>query len=86
MKKNKIIINIINIILIKLIRLYQIFISPMIGNNCRFLPTCSEYTIECLKLYGPFKGFIISVKRISSCHPFGKKGYDPVMNKMRIKQ
>ena len=68
---------------IKSIRLYQIFISPIINMNCRFLPTCSEYTIESIKLFGLIKGSIMAVKRISSCHPFGKSGYDPVIKKIR---
>ena len=68
---------------IKLIQLYQILISPMINNNCRFVPTCSEYSIESIKVYGLLKGSLMTIKRIASCHPFGKSGYDPVIKKVR---
>ena len=67
--------------LIIIIRFYQYFISPILKNNCRFLPTCSEYTIKSLEEHGLKNGSIISIKRILSCHPFGKDGYDPVPKK-----
>ena len=66
------------IIIIKIIRIYQIIISPLIGSNCRYSPTCSTYTIESLKKHGLIKGSKLSIKRILSCHPFGNSGYDPV--------
>ena len=66
-------------IFILIIRFYQILISPLLGSNCRFLPTCSEYTIESIRAHGLIKGTLISLKRISSCHPFGKKGFDPII-------
>ena len=66
-------------IFILIIRFYQILISPLLGSNCRFLPTCSEYTIESIRAHGLKKGTLISLKRISSCHPFGKKGFDPII-------
>ena len=72
------------LLLIFIIRLYQLMISPLIGNNCRYLPTCSEYTIKAIKLNGLKKGITMSVKRILSCHPFGKHGYDPVVKKNRF--
>ena len=79
----KMILKIINQLLITIfiliIRFYQILISPLLGSNCRFLPTCSEYTIESIKAYGLVKGISMSLKRISSCHPFGKKGFDPII-------
>ena len=65
-------------IIIKLIRFYQLFISPLIGNNCRYSPTCSNYCIISLKKHGLLKGLYISCKRILSCHPFGGSGHDPV--------
>ena len=69
-------------ILVKLISLYRYFISPLIGHSCRYLPTCSEYSIEALKTYGFFKGFIKGTKRVLSCHPIkflgGSDGFDPV--------
>ena len=78
--KNKII-NLTSKFLISIIRFYQIFISPLIGNNCRYHPTCSEYFIESLKIHGPIKWTILGVKRISKCHPWGGKGFDPVPGK-----
>ena len=63
---------------IGLIRLYRIFISPLLGSNCRHTPTCSEYGIIALKKYGVFKGTFLTVKRIIKCNPLFKGGYDPV--------
>ena len=69
-------------ILIKIIKIYKLIISPYLGNNCRYLPTCSEYFIDCLKEHGAFKGTIKGSKRILSCHPIkflgGGEGFDPV--------
>ena len=67
--------------LIALIRFYQIFISPLLGNNCRFHPTCSAYFIEAVKIHGLKKGFVLGIKRISKCHPWGGKGIDHVPEK-----
>ena len=61
-----------------LVRLYQALISPLTPASCRFTPTCSSYTIEALQKHGLFKGGWLAIKRISSCHPWGKSGYDPV--------
>lgn len=61
-----------------LIRIYQICISPLHGPCCRFTPTCSAYSLEAIKKYGPFKGVILSIKRILKCNPFHDGGYDPV--------
>ena len=69
--------------LILLIKLYQILLSPVLKNNCRFLPTCSEYAIESLNEYGLIKGTYISLKRILQCHPYGSGGYDPLPKKLR---
>jgi putative membrane protein insertion efficiency factor len=63
---------------ILLIRVYQFTLSPMIGQCCRFEPTCSQYAIDALKKYGLFKGSWLAAKRISRCHPFNDGGYDPV--------
>lgn len=63
---------------ITLIRLYRIFISPLLGSNCRYTPTCSEYGIIALKKYGVFKGTFLTVKRIIKCNSLFKGGYDPV--------
>ena len=77
--------NFLTSIIIKLIKAYKFLISPLLGNSCRYLPTCSEYSIEALKTYGLIKGILISLKRILSCHPWGKSGYDPVPNKCKRK-
>ncbi len=61
-----------------LIRVYQYTISPFFPNSCRFTPTCSQYGIEAFRKYGVFKGFWLTLKRISRCHPWGGSGYDPV--------
>lgn len=68
-----------NKIFIFLIRIYQSAISPALGKNCRFIPSCSEYTIEAITQYGVRKGILMGFKRILKCHPFHKGGYDPVL-------
>ena len=65
-------------ITIYLIRFYQKAISPLLGANCRYNPTCSEYCIECFEKYNFFKAIYLSCKRIIRCHPFSDSGYDPV--------
>ena len=65
-------------IAISSINLYKYLISPLLGNNCRFLPTCSEYTKESIIKYGVIKGLWLGLKRIVKCHPWGKGGYDPI--------
>ena len=61
-----------------MIKVYQLLLSPNLKTNCRYLPTCSEYSLESFRVHGLFKGFYLSSKRILRCHPFGKYGYDPV--------
>lgn len=61
-----------------MIRFYQWVISPVIGPKCRYTPTCSQYALEAFRKYGVVKGFWLSVKRISRCHPWGGHGYDPL--------
>ena len=77
-------------ILIKIIKCYKFLISPMLGSSCRYLPTCSEYSIEALKTYGLIKGSCKSLKRIFSCHPIkflgGGEGFDPVNKNMKAKK
>ena len=79
--------NIFTSILIKFIKAYKYLISPLLGNSCRYLPTCSEYSIDALKEYGFFKGLFISIKRILSCHPIkflgGGEGFDPVKKEIK---
>ena len=65
-------------LLILLIRLYQVTLSPFIGRNCRYTPTCSNYGIQALEKYGTFKGGWLTIKRVLSCNPWGGSGYDPV--------
>ena len=65
-------------LMILLIRIYQITLSPYIGRNCRYTPTCSNYGIEAIKKYGAIKGGWLTIKRILSCNPWGGSGYDPV--------
>ena len=76
--------KLINHFLITIIKFYKYFISPFVSSNCRYLPTCSEYFIDCLKFNGPFKGFLFGIKRILRCHPIktlgGKSGFDPAPN------
>tara|TARA_E500000331_G_scaffold311289_1_gene318506 strand:- start:121 stop:372 length:252 start_codon:yes stop_codon:yes gene_type:complete len=82
--------NIITQILIKLIKGYKYLISPLLGQSCRYLPTCSEYSIEALKEFGLIKGSFMSLKRILSCHPVkllgGSSGFDPVKKEMKVKK
>ena len=82
--------NIFTKIIIKLIKGYRFFISPLVGQSCRYLPTCSEYSIESLKTFGLAKGTFLSLKRILSCHPIkflgGGEGFDPVKKEMKVKK
>ena len=75
-------------ILIKFIKGYRFLISPLLGHSCRYLPTCSEYSIEALKTFGLIKGSFMSVRRILSCHPIkflgGGEGFDPVNKKVKF--
>ena len=74
-------------ILIGIIKVYKMVISPFLAPSCRYLPTCSEYTIESLKTYGLIKGLFKAIKRILSCHPFSKKnGFDPVVKDIKVKK
>ena len=68
---------------ILLVRFYQVAISPYMPSSCRYSPTCSHYTIEALKKHGLLKGSWFAIKRISSCHPWGGSGYDPVPEKKK---
>ncbi len=64
--------------LLLLVRIYSFVISPLLGVNCRYQPTCSEYAIEALRLHGAFRGTALAARRIARCHPWGESGYDSV--------
>ena len=66
-----------------LVRGYQVTLSPLFGDCCRFTPTCSNYMMEALQVHGAFKGTVLGIWRIMRCHPFGGKGFDPVPEKGR---
>jgi len=63
---------------ILLVKVYQYTLSPYIGRQCRYTPTCSNYSIEAFRKHGPFKGLYLTIKRVISCNPWGGHGYDPV--------
>ena len=69
-------------IIVSIIKIYKLFISPFLGSNCRYLPTCSDYFIDCINQYGVIKGLMRGFKRLLSCHPIkflgGGEGFDPV--------
>ena len=60
------------------IKFYKKFISPLLGNHCRYLPTCSEYMMQAIEIHGVVKGLIRGIWRILRCNPWAKGGYDPV--------
>ena len=82
--------NFFTLIIIKLIKGYKYLVSPLLTPSCRYLPTCSEYSIEALQNFGFFKGLYMSFKRILSCHPIkvlgGGEGFDPINKKIKIKK
>tara|TARA_B100000767_G_scaffold222837_1_gene211625 strand:+ start:274 stop:525 length:252 start_codon:yes stop_codon:yes gene_type:complete len=83
-------VKIISNIFIYIIKIYKIVISPYLTPSCRYLPTCSDYMIDCLKTYGLIKGIIKGIKRILSCHPIkilgGGEGFDPVTKDLKVKK
>ncbi|MFQ5381866.1 MAG: membrane protein insertion efficiency factor YidD [Dehalococcoidia bacterium] len=60
------------------IRAYQRLLSPVLPNSCRFQPTCSAYAVEAIEVHGPLRGLLLTLRRLSRCHPWGSSGYDPV--------
>jgi len=72
--------------IIKLIEVYKFLLSPLLGDTCRYFPTCSDYSIESLQKHGLLKGLFLSFKRILSCHPWGKGGFEPVQKEMKVKK
>ena len=73
-------------IFVKIIRLYQILLSPILGSNCRYHPTCSQYMIDAINEWGALKGIMLGIKRIAKCHPLGSKGFDPIPKKVKGKE
>ncbi|PKO94494.1 MAG: membrane protein insertion efficiency factor YidD [Betaproteobacteria bacterium HGW-Betaproteobacteria-10] len=65
-------------LLVLLVRAYRLAISPLVGRNCRFHPSCSEYAIEALEKHGGYRGLWLATKPVSRCHPWHPGGYDPV--------
>jgi uncharacterized protein len=65
-------------VLLLLIRFYQLTLSSIMGRQCRFLPTCSDYARQAIDIHGVWDGGILATKRICRCHPWGGEGYDPV--------
>lgn len=65
-------------LLLGLLKAYRYFISPWLGNRCRFHPSCSEYAAEALQKHGPWRGGWLAVRRLGRCHPFTSGGFDPV--------
>ena len=78
--------NIFTIIIIKFIQSYKYLVSHLLGNSCRYFPSCSDYSIEALKTFGFFKGIYLSLKRILSCHPFKEGGIDPVKKETKVEK
>ena len=74
----KIINDILKVILIIAIKFYKYIVSPMLPRSCRYLPTCSDYAIEAIKVHGVLRGIILSGYRILKCNPFGGHAIDPV--------
>lgn len=73
--------EILTTILVLLVRLYQVTLSPILGGQCRFVPSCSNYFLQAVRTRGPLTGLALGVWRILRCHPFSKGGYDPVPEK-----
>jgi len=68
-------------ILIAIVKFYKYFISPLLGDRCRFYPSCSSYSLEALQLHGAIIGSYLTLKRLLKCHPFHEGGIDPVPEK-----
>tara|TARA_X000000368_G_scaffold388889_1_gene350755 strand:- start:54 stop:722 length:669 start_codon:yes stop_codon:yes gene_type:complete len=80
----KIIKNPFKLLIIYVLKVYRYIISPILGVNCRFVPTCSEYSIQAFNEFGFFKGFILTIKRLAKCHPLCKSEYDPIEKNYKI--
>ncbi|MES2743084.1 MAG: membrane protein insertion efficiency factor YidD [Pseudomonadota bacterium] len=65
-------------VLLALVRAYQLLVSPLLGQNCRFYPSCSHYAMEAIGVHGAARGSLLAVKRLGRCHPWHEGGFDPV--------
>ena len=70
--------KILTVPLIVLVQAYRYLVSPVLGNHCRYTPSCSQYAVDALSTHGAFKGLWLTIKRVGSCHPWHTGGYDPV--------
>jgi putative membrane protein insertion efficiency factor len=70
--------GILSLILIGLLKVYKLVLSPLLPRSCRYTPTCSVYGMEAIRKYGPFKGGMLTFKRVLSCNPWGGHGHHPV--------
>jgi len=70
-------------LLLALLRAYRYFLSPWLGNSCRFWPTCSAYSLEAIQIHGAARGSWMMLARLVRCHPYGRGGVDPVAAKFR---
>jgi putative membrane protein insertion efficiency factor len=73
-------------LLLLLLRAYQLGVSPFLGQNCRFYPSCSNYAAEAIRVHGTAKGSLLAVKRLCKCHPWHAGGLDPVPAKIEAEQ
>ena len=67
-----------------MIRFYQVMISPMLGGNCRFYPSCSKFAYDAVSMHGPVKGLFLALVRLLKCHPYNPGGFDPVPEKFEF--
>lgn len=65
-------------VLLALLAVYRYAISPLLGSNCRFMPSCSQYAVEAIKRHGSLRGSWLSMRRVMRCHPWNPGGHDPV--------
>ena len=70
-------------LILTLLKIYKFLISPFLGNNCRFFPSCSDYAYEVITEKGVIKGSILAIKRLTKCHPWGRSGYDPAVKQKK---
>lgn len=73
-------------LILGIIKLYQLLLSPLLGANCRFQPSCSNYAIQAIDRFGVVKGGYLSLRRLIKCHPFHEGGFDPVPEKTEDQQ